>query len=81
LAHQKQEARPVPIFSSGTKSGFAPYGNQKREGFKKLCEASGSDRELCLNFFKQSFNSAITSTVKILLLINRVNIRYIMVFK
>lgn len=62
---------------SGTKLGFAPYGNQKKYGFKKLCEARGSDRELCLGFFKQSFDNAITSTVKILLLINNINLKYI----
>jgi hypothetical protein len=59
---------------SGTKPGFAPYGNQKMEGFKKLCTASSSDREVCLGFFKQSFDSAIAATVKTLLLINAINL-------
>ena len=59
---------------SGTKYGFAPYGNEGREGFRKLCETSGSDREVCLNFFKQSFDSAVTSTVRTLLLVNSIKL-------
>jgi hypothetical protein len=60
---------------SGTKSGFAPYGNQKKDGFKKLCEGTSSDKEICLSFFNQSFDSAISSTVKTLLLINAINLK------
>lgn len=62
---------------SGTKYGFAPYGNEGREGFKKLCETSGSDHRVCLNFFKQSFDSAVTSIVKTLLLVNSINLGYL----
>lgn len=59
---------------SGTKYGFSPYGNEGREGFKVFCETPGSDRRACLNFFKQSYDSAVTSTVKILLLVNSINL-------
>lgn len=55
---------------SGTKLGFSPYGNQNREGFKNLCE---TDRDICIDFFKQSFQEALISTVKALLLINSIN--------
>lgn len=58
---------------SGTRYGFAPYGNEGREGFKKLCEPSASGREACLGFFKQSFDSAVISTVKTLLLVNSIH--------
>lgn len=55
---------------SGIKYGFAPYGNQGMNGFKKFCE---NDKEVCLGFFQKSFNTAITSTVKFLLSINAIN--------
>jgi len=58
----------------GTYYGFAPYGNEGREGFRKLCESPGSGRRACLHFLKQSFDRAVTSTVKTLLLVNSVNI-------
>ena len=60
----------------GTKLGFAPYGNQGRQGFEKFCKGTSAGREVCLAFFKQSFNSSIFSTVETLLLINHINLRY-----
>lgn len=66
---------------SDTYHGFAPYGNEGREGFKKLCQSPGSGQRACLDFFKKSFHSAVTSTVKTLLLVNSVNIRNINVNK
>jgi hypothetical protein len=56
-----------------TQYGFAPYGEQKREGFEKLCKGSEADRALCLGFFKSSFDHAVTASVKALLLINSSN--------
>lgn len=58
----------------GVKYGFAPYGDEGREGFKKLCESSDSGRDACIYFFKHSFDDAVTSTVKTLLLVNSSNL-------
>ena len=54
----------------GTTKGFAPYGNRGREGFEKLCKGSEPEREACLNFFRQSYQTAVIATVETLLLIN-----------
>lgn len=55
---------------SGIKYGFAPYGNQGRDGFEAFCK---NDKDVCLGFFQKSFNTAIASTVKVLLSINAIN--------
>jgi hypothetical protein len=57
---------------SGVKYGFSPYGKKGRNGFEKLCSA---DKDTCLGFFQESYDAAITSTVKVLLYINAVNTR------
>jgi len=56
-----------------TKYGFSPYGNEKRDGYKQLCEGTEKDRALCLSFFRKSYDSAVASSVKVLLLINAIN--------
>jgi len=56
-------------------SGFAPYGNQGKDGFEKLCNGSDREREACIGFFTRSFNMAIVSTVQTLLLINSINLK------
>ena len=55
-------------------SGFAPYGSEGNEGFAKLCGSTGDDRRLCLDFFRRSFDDAITYTVKVLLTINQIRL-------
>ena len=58
-----------------TMSGFAPYGPEGNEGFGKLCETPGVDRQLCLDFHRRSFDDVITYTVKALLTINQVRLK------
>jgi hypothetical protein len=55
-----------------TIKGFAPYGNQGRGGFERFCNGSDSERDACLSFFMGSYESAISSTVEMLLLINSI---------
>ncbi len=55
-----------------TIKGFAPYGELGNEGFKNLCNGSANEQKACLDFFKDSYNGAITASVKTLLVINSV---------
>ncbi|MDH5185320.1 MAG: hypothetical protein OEX12_15690 [Gammaproteobacteria bacterium] len=59
-------------YPSDIKQGFAPYGEQGHDGFRRLCETDiGSvDHKLCMNFFQASYLQAIRSSVQALLLIN-----------
>ena len=57
-----------------TKSGFSQYSvEQGREGFRKLCEVDDINKTICMKFFMKSFNTTISSTVEMLLLINSIN--------